>query len=94
MSAKFSETRIYSKDKDSEITPYEALEQVYGALTEKEYDPVDQLVGYILSEDPTYITSYKNARGIMGKVERYDLIEELVKFYIDNNLKKAGKKRK
>ena len=59
------------------------LDEVYHALTEKGYNPVNQIVGYIMSGDPTYITSYHNARNLMKKIERDDLIEELVKFYLE-----------
>ncbi len=92
MGTNFNDTIKYRKTEESEMTPHEALEYVYKSLTEKGYDPVDQFVGYFLSEDPTYITSYNNARNVIGKVERYDLLEELVSFYIDHNLK--GKKRR
>ena len=58
------------------------LEAVYIALTEKGYNPVNQIVGYIMSGDPTYITSYKNARYLIMKVERDEILEELLKSYI------------
>ena len=61
------------------------LREVYEALKEGGYNPVAQISGYIISEDPTYITDYKNARGIICKVEREQLVEELVKFYIDEH---------
>ena len=57
------------------------------ALAEKGYNPVNQIVGYIMSGDPTYITSHKNARSLIMKVERDELIEEAVKYYINNKLK-------
>lgn len=60
------------------------LQTVYAALEEKGYNPVNQIVGYILSGDPTYITSHNNARVIIGKVERDELLEVLVKNYMDN----------
>jgi len=60
------------------------LIQVYSALQEKGYDPVNQIVGYILSGDPTYITGYNNARNLLCRVERDELLEELVKNYIEN----------
>lgn len=60
---------------------------VYDALKEKGYNPVNQIVGYILSGDPTYITSYNNARVLIRKLERDELLEELVECYIDNNNK-------
>lgn len=61
------------------------LAEVYEALSEKGYDPVSQIVGYIMSGDPTYITSYGNARGLIGRVERDELVEEMFKDYIENN---------
>ena len=65
----------------------QVLEQVYIALTEKGYNPVNQIVGYIMSGDPTYITSHKNARSLIRKVERDELLEELMAVYIDTKLK-------
>ena len=58
------------------------LSEVYEALSEKGYDPVSQIVGYIMSGDPTYITSHNNARSLIMKVERDELVEELLKNYI------------
>lgn len=63
----------------------EILSDVYEALTEKGYNPVNQIVGYIMSGDPTYITSYKNARSLIMKVERDELVEEMLAAYIKNN---------
>ena len=63
----------------------QVLEQVYIALTEKGYNPVNQIVGYIMSGDPTYITSHKNARSLIMKVERDELVEEVLRQYIKNN---------
>ena len=57
---------------------------VYNAMAEKGYNPVNQIVGYIMSGDPTYITSYKNARSMIMKVERDELVEELLREYIKN----------
>lgn len=64
----------------------EVLERVYEALTEKGYNPVSQIVGYIMSGDPTYITSHKNARSLIMKVERDELLEETLKYYIDHKI--------
>ena len=64
------------------------LSTVYEALTEKGYNPVNQIVGYIMSGDPTYITSHKNARSLIMKVERDELVEEMLVEYIKNSLKK------
>ncbi len=60
------------------------LEVVYKAMAEKGYNPVNQIVGYIMSGDPTYITSHKNARSMIMKVERDELVEELLREYIRN----------
>ncbi|WP_330391243.1 IreB family regulatory phosphoprotein [Peptoclostridium litorale] len=68
--------------KDENMTPKQVLEIVYEALVEKGYNPINQLVGYILSGDPTYITSHKSARSVIRKVERDELIEELLKSYL------------
>ncbi len=58
------------------------LQMVYDALTEKGYDPINQLVGYILSEDPTYITNHNNARSLIRRIDRDELLQELVKNYL------------
>ena len=63
------------------------LDDVYLALEEKGYNPVTQMVGYIMSGDPSYITSYKNARALIGKMERDELLEELVKVYAEKRFK-------
>ena len=60
-----------------------ALLLVYEALKEKGYNPINQIVGYILSEDPTYITNHLNARGLMRKIDRDELLRELVRKYLD-----------
>ena len=65
----------------------EILEQVYVALTEKGYNPINQIVGYIMSGDPTYITSHKRARSLIMKVERDEILEELMENYIETRLK-------
>ncbi len=67
-------------DHDAEMR--RTLQTVYDALKEKGYNPVSQIVGYILSEDPTYITTHKNARSILSRVDRYDLLQALVENYI------------
>ena len=63
----------------------EILAEVYAALTEKGYNPVNQIVGYIMSGDPTYITSHRNARSLIMRVERDELVEELLTEYIHAN---------
>ena len=75
-------TAVFSirDDKDQEIK--QVMQLVYGALEEK--GPVNQLVGYILSEDPTYITTYKNARSLIRRIDRDDLLQALVRDYVRN----------
>ena len=68
-------------DRDEQIRA--AVQEVYDALKEKGYNPINQLVGYILSEDPTYITTYKNARSIIRKVDRDDLLQSLLRNYLE-----------
>lgn len=80
-------TQYFKVSNETEIAVKDILEAVYVALTEKGYNPVSQIVGYIMSGDPTYVTSYKNARYLIMKVERDELLEELLKNYIDVNLK-------
>ena len=70
---------------DQELEVKEILDLVYNAMEEKGYNPVNQIVGYIMSGDPTYITSYRNARGLIGRVERDELVEEMLKEYIEKN---------
>ena len=66
------------KDKASDV-----IMRVYAAMEEKGYDPVNQIVGYLISGDPTYITSYNNARYLIRMLERDELLEELVRFYVE-----------
>lgn len=77
-----SET-IWFKDENERKSRVEIiLSQIYDALKEKGYDPVSQIVGYILSGDPTYITSHNGARSLITKVETDEILEELVKHYL------------
>ena len=66
------------------------LTEVYNALIEKGYDPINQIVGYLLSEDPTYITNHKNARSLIRKIDRDELLQELVESYIKNDGQRAA----
>ena len=66
-------------------TANEILMKVYHAMREKGYDPINQIVGYLISGDPTYITSYSNARYMIRMLERDELLEELVRFYVTQN---------
>lgn len=76
-------TMIFSTSNDKEDTMKADLTAVYNAMLEKGYNPINQIVGYILSEDPTYITTHKNARSIIRKIDRDDLLETLVKSYLN-----------
>ena len=78
------DTLIVQKNNQEEIDVKEVLATVYKALKEKGYNPVNQIVGYVLSGDPTYVTSFNNARTLITKVERDEIIEELVSSYIKN----------
>jgi uncharacterized protein (UPF0297 family) len=75
-------TQTFSLKDDKELEIRRILLAVYSALSEKGYNPINQIVGYILSEDPTYITNYKNARALIRKVDRDDLLNVLVKSYL------------
>ena len=68
---------------DKKLEVGEVLREVYEALTEKGYNPINQIVGYILSEDPTYITNFNNARTLIRKLDRDELLQELVRYYLD-----------
>ena len=72
---------------DTKLEVSQVLEQVYFALTEKGYNPINQIVGYIMSGDHTYITSHKSARSLIMKVERDEILEELMKNYVETRLR-------
>lgn len=78
-------TQFFKVEVDTASSVEEILHTVFSIMQEKGYNPVNQIVGYIMSGDPTYITSYKSARSMIMKVERDELVEELLKNYIDNN---------
>lgn len=80
----FNETMKINIDYDREQEVREIMSQVYEALTVKGYNPISQIVGYIMSGDPTYITSHNGARSVIVKVERDELLEVLVKHYINS----------
>ncbi len=82
--AEINNTQYFNVSADPETRVKTVLEVVYEAMAEKGYNPVNQMVGYIMSGDPTYITSHKNARSMIMKVERDELVEELLKEYIRN----------
>ena len=78
-------TQFFQVESGPQISAKDILEIVYKALSEKGYNPVNQIVGYIMSGDPTYITSHKGARSLIMKVERDELVEEMLKTYIEHN---------
>ena len=78
----FDKTMYFKVEKEENTRAQEILKEVYEALVEKGYNPINQIVGYILSGDPTYITSYKDARSKIRQVERDELLEKMVKNYI------------
>ena len=78
-------TQYFRVDVEPETDVQMVLAQVYEALSEKGYNPVNQIVGYIMSGDPTYITSHNGARGLIMRVERDELVEEMLRSYIRSN---------
>ena len=89
MNHDLSNTQIIRPLQDSSLAVTEVLERVYEALNEKGYNPISQIVGYIMSGDPTYITSYKGARSLIMTVDRAEILEELMRNYVESKLKKA-----
>ncbi len=85
MEKNINNTQFFTVQKAPELQVSDVLEIVYKALKEKGYNPVNQIVGYIMSGDPTYITSHNNARSLIMKVERDELVEEVLKTYIENS---------
>ena len=83
-------TQYFKVEKEPELQVKDVLEVVYRALNEKGYNPVNQIVGYIMSGDPTYITSHNNARSLIMKVERDEILEELVRFYLAGHTPKQS----
>lgn len=78
-------TQYFKVEKEPQMKVSNVIDVVYHALSEKGYNPVNQIVGYIMSGDPTYITSHRNARSLIMKVERDELVEEILRAYIKNN---------
>ncbi|MBQ8974035.1 MAG: IreB family regulatory phosphoprotein [Clostridia bacterium] len=85
---RFDETRHFRLPGDKPESAEEIIEAVYQSLKAKGHDPIMQLVGYIISGDPTYITSYNNARSLIRRLERDELLEEFVRFYLIEHDKK------
>ena len=82
-----TQTQFFKVEKEPEMQVKDVLELVYRSLSEKGYNPLNQIVGYIMSGDPTYITSHNNARSLIMKVERDELVEELLADYIKKNFR-------
>ncbi|MCL2817153.1 MAG: IreB family regulatory phosphoprotein [Clostridiales bacterium] len=78
------QTMSFRISKEEELNARDVLLTVYSALVEKGYNPINQLVGYLISGDPAYITSHKQARTLIKRVERDDLIEEVLSYYVKN----------
>jgi len=76
------ETMMFKAVGEEDISAQDILRKVYAALQEKGYDPINQMVGYLMSGDPVYITSHNQARAMIRKLERFELIEELVRNYL------------
>ncbi len=83
MSIDLDRTMYFKVKNDEDILAKDVLLSVYQALLEKGYNPINQMVGYLLSGDPAYITSHKDARNLIRKLERDELLEELVKSYLN-----------
>ncbi|MGN0160705.1 MAG: IreB family regulatory phosphoprotein [Lachnospiraceae bacterium] len=79
-----TKTQFIQIETFADLSVSEIIEKVYVALKEKGYNPVNQIVGYIMSGDPTYITSHNNARSLIMKVERDEIVEEVLKYFIKN----------
>lgn len=78
-----NETMMFKVEKEKINEARGLLLTIYEALKEKGYNPINQIVGYILSGDPTYITNHKNARSIIRRIERDELLEEILRFYLE-----------
>lgn len=83
----FENTVKFDVKAERPMKPREILMRVHQALVEKGYNPINQMVGYILSGDPSYITSYNEARSLIRRLERDEILEELVTFYVENSSK-------
>ena len=88
MNNRLGETQNFRLPSNTPESAAEIIEVVYQALKAKGHDPILQLVGYIISGDPTYITSYNNARSLIRRLERDELLEEFIRFYVVEHDKK------
>ncbi len=84
-------TQFIKITKEPKMEVPDVLEKVYAALSEKGYNPVSQIVGYVMSGDPTYITSHNGARSLIMKVERDEIVEEILRRYIDDMVREKGR---
>lgn len=75
-------TMKYNGLEENEVSNKDILKEVYAALVEKGYNPINQIVGYILSGDPTYITNHKNARALISQIEKDELLQQMIKTYL------------
>lgn len=82
MSIELDHTMFFKSNPNEDVSPKEILQTVYQALEAKGYNPINQIVGYLISGDPAYITSHQNARNLIKKLERDELMEELVRSYL------------
>ena len=92
--ADLKNTQFIDINQTTRISVSEVILRVYQALVERGYNPVNQIVGYIMSGDPTYITSHNNARSLIMKVERDEILEELMRNYVETCIERKGREKK
>ena len=92
--ADLKNTQFIDINQTKRISVSEVILRVYQALVERGYNPVNQIVGYIMSGDPTYITSHNNARSLIMKVERDEILEELMRNYVETCNERKGREKK
>lgn len=92
--ADLKNTQFVDINQTKRISVSEVILRVYQALVERGYNPVNQIVGYIMSGDPTYITSHNNARSLIMKVERDEILEELMRNYVETCIERKGREKK
>ena len=92
--ADLKNTQFIDINQTKRISVSEVILRVYQALVERGYNPVNQIVGYIMSGDPTYITSHNDARSLIMKVERDEILEELMRNYVETCIERKGREKK
>ena len=92
--ADLKNTQFIDINQTKRISVSEVILRVYQALVERGYNPVNEIVGYIMSGDPTYITSHNNARSLIMKVERDEILEELMRNYVETCIERKGREKK